>query len=560
MPNALTSTGLTLATQAELVATLQAAFEAIYGADINLGSDTPDGQLLNIFVQMQLDAQDLMMQIYNMFDPDNAVGVVLDQRVAINGIERQGGSYTITNVTIVTSQSVNLYGLDQTTNAVFTVADNAGNLWNLITTVIATGVGTFSYAFQAAVIGAVLTVPNTIVVPVTIVLGITSINNPSTYTTLGVNQESDANLKLRRQQSVSLSSQGYLAGLLAALENIPGVTFASVEENNTGITNGDLVPGHSIWVIVAGSAASSAIANAIYTKRNAGCGMYGGTSYNITQIDGTIFTVYYDVVVLQSLFIAFTVSGLNGTTAPNIAAITAGIVDNFTPGVYAQVNINDLATVVQQADPNTLVTNAGFSPGTIQTLNLSGVPASGSIVIEYNGSTTSSLPWNDAASTIQIALQLLPGLSLATVSGSFAGKQLVFTLPSTVDSLLFLSMNSLMTSVPAAITASWDEGYTNTLIPSQRNYQFQVTEQNIIILPMQMSPPSATAVHSGSTITFVGLGGFGTYAYALTVNNSGGSMNATTGVYTPGSTPNVSDTIKVTDSFGNTATAVITVT
>jgi hypothetical protein len=54
-----------------------------------------------------------------MFDPDNAVGVVLDQRVAINGIQRQAGTYTVTPITVVTSQSVNLYGLDQDVQPVY---------------------------------------------------------------------------------------------------------------------------------------------------------------------------------------------------------------------------------------------------------------------------------------------------------------------------------------------------------------------------------------------------------------------------------------------------------
>ena len=126
MPNSLTATGLTTSTREELVAFYTAQFQAIYGPDINLESDTPDGQLLNIFVQSVLDLQDLLTQIYNQFDPDNAIGVVLDQRVAINGIQRQGGTHIVTNVTTVVSQALNLPGLDQTAETPFTVSDNVG--------------------------------------------------------------------------------------------------------------------------------------------------------------------------------------------------------------------------------------------------------------------------------------------------------------------------------------------------------------------------------------------------------------------------------------------------
>jgi uncharacterized phage protein gp47/JayE len=187
MPNSIGPTGLTIATQQELINQYTDAFEAIYGSDINLGPETPDGQLINIFVQSVLDLEDLLSQINSFFDPDQAVGVILDQRVAINGIQRQAGTYTVTNITLVLTQSVNLYGLDQTAQPVYTVADNAGNQWQLQTTQLGTGTGSLVFAFQSATPGALTTVPNTITVPVTVVLGVQSINNPTTYTTLGIN-------------------------------------------------------------------------------------------------------------------------------------------------------------------------------------------------------------------------------------------------------------------------------------------------------------------------------------------------------------------------------------
>jgi hypothetical protein len=468
MPNSIGPTGITITTQTEQVTNLTAALQSIYGASINLASNTPDGQLMNDFIQAVIDLANLLLQINNMFDPDNAVGVILDQRVAINGIQRQAGTYTVTNVTITVSQALNLYGLNQSTQPIFTVADNAGNQWRLQTTQNFSGPGTYVFSFQAANPGAVLTTINTITVPVSIVLGVTSINNPTTYTTLGINEETDAALKIRRQQSVSLASQGYLSGLLAALQNINGITSAFVYENTSASPNSDGVPGHSIWVIVAGTAPASAIANAIYTKRNAGCGMFGGTSYVITQVDGSSFIVYWDTVVPQTLFTTFTATSINGINPPNIAAILSQLPTLFAPGVFGEVNINQLATLVQQIDPNTLVTSAGF------------------------------------------------GLS---ATGPFS----------------------------------------QTLSPSSKKNQFTVQASNIIITPMLLSPPSATVVHL-TTQQFAGLGGYGTLTYSLSVNNSGGSINSSTGLYTAGATPGGTDTVRVVDSLGNSATALVTVT
>lgn len=469
MPNSIGPDGLTVASQAEILAAYTAAFQTIYGADINLDSDSPDGQILNIFMQSILDLEDLLVQIYNGFDPDYAVGIVLDQRVAINGIQRQGGTFTTTNITLVISQALNLYGLDQDVQPVYTVQDNAGNQWQLMTSQTVSGSGTYVYLFQAANPGAVLTVPNTITIPVSIVLGVDSINNPTTYAVLGINEESDEALKIRRQQSVALSSQGYLAGLLAALENINGVTFAFVEENNTGSTNGDGVPGHSIWVIVAGSGSDADIANAIYTKRNAGCGMFGSISFAVTQPDGSSFLVFWDVVTPVDIFVKFTATSLNGVNPPNIAAIVSGLVTSFTPGVASQVNVNELATLVQDIDPNTLVTNAGFS---------------------------------------------------LTVGGS----------------------------------------YTTTLMPSNKNFQFVITAPDIIVLPMILNPVTSAVVNTTGTVQFSALGGHGTNSYAIHTNNSGGSINSSSGLYTAGTTGSVTDTIRVTDGLSNTADATVVVT
>jgi hypothetical protein len=361
MPNSIGSTGLTVQTQAELIAYYSNAFRSIYGPDINLDSDSPDGQMMMVFIQAVQDLQDLLVQIYNSFDPDNAVGRVLDQRITYNGIQRQGGTHTVTNVSVTVSQSVTLFGQDQVVNDVFTVADNEGNAWQLLESINLASSGTYVLAFVAKNPGAVLSVPNTITIPVTVVLAVTAINNPTTYTSLGINEESDADVKIRRQKSVSLSSQGYLEGLLAALENIPAITSAFVYENETASTDGDGIPSHSIWVIVAGAASSASIANAIYTKRNAGCGMKGDQTFSISQSDGSSFVVRWDLVTSEDLFVKFTASSLDGSTPPNIEAIISGLVSNFVPGVHQQVNINELATLVQSIDPNTLVTSSGFS-------------------------------------------------------------------------------------------------------------------------------------------------------------------------------------------------------
>jgi hypothetical protein len=555
MPNALTTTGLVTATRDELVAYWTAQYQAIYGSDIVLTADSPDGQMLGIQVQAVLDLQDFVAQVYASFDPDQAYGVTLDQRAAMNGIQRQGGTSTVTPLTVTVSQSTNLYGLDQTIQPVFTAADNAGNKWQLQASVLGLTAGAHVLNFQAATPGAITTAPNTINVPVTVVLGVTSINNPTTWTTLGINEESDATFRLRRQKSVSLSSQGYLPGILAALENVLGVTAAYVYENVTNGTNSDGVPAHSLWCIVAGSPAAADVASAIYTKRNAGAGLYGAQAYVVTQVDGTPFVVNWDTVTVVNLFVSFTVSSLDGVHSPLTAAIQSGLVSALQPGVNQAVNVNGLATLVQAIDPNALVTAAGFSLATSQVATLSQVPTSGTFTLSYNGATSAAINWNDAVGTVQTKLQAVAGLSAATVTGSLASQTLTITVPSP---LALVTAVSSLVGAGGAITIAFAEGYTPTLAtPSKRN-QFAVSAANIVILPMQLSQTATTATHAGGTVTFTGVGGYGTYGYALTTNNSGATLNTATGAYVAGVVANVVDTVTVKDAFGNSATATVT--
>ncbi len=76
-----------------------------------------------------------------------------------------------------------------------------------------------------------------------------------------------------------------------------------------------------------------------------------------------------------------------------------------------------------------------------------------------------------------------------------------------------------------------------------------------------VAPAAANVAPRGSQ-AFVASGGIGTstsFTYALTTNASGGSVDAATGAYTAGATPNVVDVITATDGAGNTGTANVNV-
>ncbi len=71
--------------------------------------------------------------------------------------------------------------------------------------------------------------------------------------------------------------------------------------------------------------------------------------------------------------------------------------------------------------------------------------------------------------------------------------------------------------------------------------------------------PSSANVPSGATQTFTATGGSPNYTFSILTNNSGATINPTTGLYTAGATANVTDTVRVTDSFGSTSEATVNV-
>lgn len=311
MPNSFDANGLQVITQNELVDNLTQSFQTIYGEDINVDSNSPDGQIINVFAQSLEDFYELLSQVNASFDPDQAIGTVLDQRCAINGIQRKGGTYTYVTVDVTVDRSVTLDGLDQVApEQAYTISDNEGNMFVLSAT-SSISTGTSALVFRALNVGNVEVLPNTITTPVTIILGVTSVNNPGGALEQGVNEETDAELRERRKQSLSVSNQGYTDGLLAALLNIEDVTSANVYQNRGNTTDSDGIPGHSIWVVVRGGT-NAEIGAVMDNKVPGGVGMKGNTSVAVRQADGSNAVYYFDRPTSELLYASIEVTPLNG--------------------------------------------------------------------------------------------------------------------------------------------------------------------------------------------------------------------------------------------------------
>ena len=307
MTSQVDSTGLTIDALTDLVAALTAKLQAVYGSDINVDPSSPDGQMINIFAQGTRDLLEALSQVYASFDLSQAFGASLDRLVALNGITRRGATFTFTNVTITTDRALTLAGLDSAINdpngTGFTVSDDAGNQFILAATAVIAAPGANVLSFRAKNAGAVQTVPNTITNQVTITLGVTVVNNPSSATSVGVDEESDLALRVRHAQSFKLASTGPADAIQAAINQCAGVTDCFVYDNDTSGTV-STVPARSIWAIVENGAVAD-IAQAIYMKKGPGCGMKGSVTQVIVRPNGDTFTAAFDRPVSENLYIKF---------------------------------------------------------------------------------------------------------------------------------------------------------------------------------------------------------------------------------------------------------------
>lgn len=529
----ITSTGLVVApltgtSEAGLLGIidfLTQQMNTIYGGTIDFSSNTPDGQMIQIFGQVVNDVLQLILMVNAGFDPDQAMGAILYQRVGINGIQVQNATFSTIGEQITVTGACTLYGLDQTTNQVYTIQDELGNQWQLVNTVSIAEAGTELYNLQAANPGPVTAQANTVTIPVTTVLQVSSVTNPSAAVP-GQIQETDAALKLRRQQSTAIGSIGYLPGTIAALKNISGISYANAYENDLDIADSNGQSPHSIWVVVApGSATQAEIANIIYVKHNAGCGIYvdpTGTvvPFVITQSsdgnDIAPFVVQWNEVIESDLYISCVATSIDGENQPDIPLMTGnnslsspgGIGSVLTPNVGLGVNINQVSTVLAALDTNSLITFPELSSGQ------SGVSTTPSA---FGAKTSPAKLYNQFEISPETAIITMGGIeqSFANVDNG---------LGSPPQELFVIGYDAMISAKQAA----------------------------------DSNPISASSV-----VLFQVYGGYfneavGSPAATLIQNNSGSGatptisgMNPCTVTYTAGATGGVYDVLEVVDSLGN---------
>lgn len=333
---------------ADILQEFRIAIWNIYGSDVNLDPDSQDGQMIAVFAQAMADANALAQAAYLSFSPATAQGVGLSSVVKINGINRNVATNSEVTVTVVGQAGTIINnGL---------VGDNLqlGTRWALPSPTTIPGGGTVDVTATCTAEGATTAGSGTITEILTPTQGWQSVTNASAALP-GDAVETDATLRLRQSQSVSLAAESPLDAIFAAVASVAGVRRSAIYENDSDAVDANGIPAHSISNVVAGGDPVD-IATAIAEKKTPGTGTFGTTSEVIVDPKGVSNTINFFVLTNVTITLELTVltlPGYVGTTEDLIKQAVAEFLNELSVGedsylgrLFAPGNLSGAAAVL----------------------------------------------------------------------------------------------------------------------------------------------------------------------------------------------------------------------
>lgn len=336
-PPSIGPAGLTIPSYTDILNLLTGNAQSIYGPGEYLGTDSPFYQMISAFALAASDQANALQLAINNATPVTAIGGALSNIVAFNGIARMAASYSTCQVTISgTPGTVIVNG------KVRDSVPQQGYLWDLPASVTIGGGGNVSTSVVCEVIGNVQALAGQINLIATPTAGWTSVNNTNPASP-GQPVETDSQLRTRQAESVALPSITELAGTIAAIAAVQGVTRQNTLENPTGsalttwpITVGNPLwygPPHSITACVEGGTQID-VATAIYDNRGIGCFTNGTTIVPVTDPNsGQQFNVGFYLPTDIPIYVTVNAHALTTGFNASIEALIQTAIVNYLNGI-----------------------------------------------------------------------------------------------------------------------------------------------------------------------------------------------------------------------------------
>lgn len=366
----LTETGFERTRLIDRLAEIQGDARAIFGQDIDLSSDTMDGQHISLFAEAIADLDELAELIWLSFDPDLAFGNSLSRLVKINGIERSQGAFSTVNLTLT--------GTPQTLVPKGSIVSNANGTVTVYTTADAriNELGTATVTAMPDTMGAISANANNLTTIKTPLFGWSMVNNAAAMT-VGKVRESDALLRARRRGSVSKGNRNMTEALWAKLADLTGVIDVAVLENATQNEDSRGLPPHSIHVVIAGGD-NLEIAQTIWLSKTGGTVVAGTESYTIIDEVGNDQVMKFSRPVDASIKVKVFITPLSGYSFSTENLIKNAVIN------YLQENTSVGGNIINSALYSPLNEIGGFAIDRIEMAKDGEPLAEKSIYLDFN--------------------------------------------------------------------------------------------------------------------------------------------------------------------------------
>lgn len=366
--------GLQTDTFRDLFQTLSDSYKGIYGQDIDLDQESPDGQRVALEAQARTDIEAAIQWLYSQMDPDFNAGDMQQIVAKLHGLYLRPGSRSQRDLKIVTDRPVLLY-------SGYKIQDQANQVW-FVRQNVTVQAGTTAVTFFAENFGKVTGLISDTFTQLTPELGVLDIVS-DTVAVAGRDEETPEEFRQRRNRSLENPATGSTGAIFAKVAQLAGVTDLNIGENDTKVDNPATgIPANSIWLVVEGGAVSD-IVEVIIKQKGGGTGVKGEVTgryiETLVRPDGSTLSIAHDMQFDRPVYIPLHINLTARRKAVNdpvdvetLKQVLAGRVMHIGEDIdanelyadgYGSARVNYVLTNMKISADGVTFTDAELSPG-----------------------------------------------------------------------------------------------------------------------------------------------------------------------------------------------------
>ncbi|HDM8428218.1 TPA: baseplate J/gp47 family protein [Yersinia enterocolitica] len=366
--------GLQTDTFRDLFQTLSDSYKGIYGQDIDLDQESPDGQRVALEAQARTDIEAAIQWLYSQMDPDFNTGDMQQIIAKLHGLYLRPGSRSQRDLNVVTDRPVFLY-------SGYKIRDQSNQVW-FVRQNVTIPAGTTTVTFFAQDFGKVTGLIADTFTQLTPELGVLSITS-DVVAVVGRDEETPEEFRQRRNRSLENPATGSTGAIFAKVAQLAGVTDLNIGENDTKVDNPATgIPANSIWLVVEGGAVSD-IVEVIVKQKGGGTGVKGEVTgryiETLVRPDGSTLSIAHDMQFDRPVYIPLHINLTARRKAVNdpvdvetLKQVLAGRVMHIGEDIdanelyadgYGSVRVNYVLTNMKISADGVTFTDAELSPG-----------------------------------------------------------------------------------------------------------------------------------------------------------------------------------------------------